>query len=107
VSRRVIRTEEVLVYLGGGDRSFLDRLREEGLFEADELEPEQAEDLRLAKMLMEELGVNAAGVDVALHLRKRMLALEARARALVEALQTEPPRAEPPRAGPSEPKRRR
>jgi hypothetical protein len=93
MNRRRIRTEEVLIHLGVERRPFLERLRNEGLFEADELEPEQAEDLRLAKILMHELGVNAAGVDVALHLRRRLMALEARAQALVEELnsQTRPP----------------
>ena len=38
---------------------------------------------------MEELGVNAAGVEVALHLRRRLFALEHRARALVDALERE------------------
>ena len=36
---------------------------------------------------MEELGVNAEGVEVALHLRRRLFALEQRARALAEALE--------------------
>jgi len=90
MSRSRIRTEEVLLYLGVKERvSFLERLRSEGLFEGDELEPEEAEELRLAQVLMEELGVNAAGVDVALHLRRRLFALEARARALVETLDRE------------------
>ena len=85
-----IRTEEVLVYLGVKERvSFLEQLRSEGLFQGEELEPEEAEELRLAQLLMEELGVNAAGVDVALHLRRRLFALEARTRALVEALDRE------------------
>jgi hypothetical protein len=85
-----IRTEEVLVYLGVKERvSFLEQLRSEGLFEGEELEPEEAEELRLAQVLMEQLGVNAAGVDVALHLRRRLFALEARARALGEALDRE------------------
>jgi hypothetical protein len=82
-----ILTEEVLLYLGVEDRSFLTRLRSEGLFESDELEPEEAEELRLARVLMEELGVNAAGVEVALHLRRRLFALEERARALADALE--------------------
>jgi hypothetical protein len=38
---------------------------------------------------MEEFGVNAAGVDVALHLRRRLFALQARARALADALAAE------------------
>ena len=86
MSPQRIRTEEVLVYLGVGDRSFLEHLRAEGLFETDELEPEEAEDLRLAKVLMDELGVNAAGVEVVLHLRRRLFALEDRARVLADAL---------------------
>jgi len=87
--RRRIRTEDVLVYLGVTDRrAFLERLRAEGLFEGDEVEPEEADDLRLAQVLMEELGVNAAGVEVVLHLRKRLFALEQRARVLVGALES-------------------
>jgi hypothetical protein len=90
MSETRIRTEEVLVYLGVKERvSFLEQLRSEGLFQGEELEPEEAEELRLAQVLMEELGVNAAGVDVALHLRRRLFALEARARALGEALDRE------------------
>ena len=88
MTHRRIRTSEVLVFLGAEERTaFFQRLRQEGLFEGEELEPEEADDLRLAQLLMEELGVNAAGVDVALHLRRRLFALEQRARALVEALE--------------------
>ena len=87
--RRRIRTEDVLVYLGVTDRrTFLDHLRAEGLFEDDEVEPEEADDLRLAQVLMEELGVNAAGVEVVLHLRKRLFALEERARVLAGVLES-------------------
>jgi hypothetical protein len=89
MSQRSVRTTDVLVFLGLEERPFLERLRSEGLFESDELEPEQADDLRLAKVLMEELDVNAAGVGVALHLRRRLLALELRAQALAEALEAE------------------
>ena len=56
------------------------------MFEAEEIEPEEADDLRLAKLLMDELGVNAAGVEVVLHLRKRLLALEERARFLADTV---------------------
>ncbi len=87
MSRRRIRTEEVLGYLSAeGGEAFLELLRQEGLFEAEELDPDEAEELRLAKLLMDELGVNAAGVEVALHLRRRLLALELRTRALADAL---------------------
>ena len=43
-------------------------------------------DLRIAAVLVRELGVNPAGVEVALHLRRRLLALEERARRLAQAL---------------------
>jgi hypothetical protein len=93
MTRRSIRTSEVLVFLGAEEHAaFLERLRQEGLFESDELAPEEADELRLAKVLMEELGVNAAGVEVALHLRRRLFALEMRARALVEALEGQKPK---------------
>ena len=88
MTRRSIRTSEVLVFLGAEEHAaFLERLRQEGLFEGDELAPEEAEELRFAKVLMGELGVNAEGVEVALHLRRRLFALELRARALVESLE--------------------
>lgn len=87
---RRVRTEEVLIFLGIEQRSdFIGGLRREGLFESEELEPEEAEELRLAHVLMEELGVNPAGVEVALHLRRRLFALEGRARALARALENE------------------
>jgi hypothetical protein len=90
VTRRSIRTSEVLLFLGAEEHAaFLERLRQEGLFEGEELAPEEAEELRFAKVLMEELGVNAEGVDVALHLRRRLFALEQRARALLDALERE------------------
>ena len=82
-----VRTREVLVYLGVEGSDLLEHLRREGLFEEEELEPGQADELRFAAVLMQELGVNAAGVEVALQLRRRLHALEARARALAEALE--------------------
>jgi len=72
-----VRIEEVLEFLGVEPRA-LEQLRREGLFESDWLEPEVAEELRVATALMHDLGVNAAGVEVALHLRRRLLTLEGR-----------------------------
>ena len=90
MTRRTILTHEVLVFLGAAEETaFFQRLRAEGLFEGEELALEEADELRLAKLLMEELGVNAEGVDVALHLRRRLFALEQRARALADALERE------------------
>jgi hypothetical protein len=90
VTRRSIRTREVLFFLGAEEQAaFFQRLRAEGLFAGEELAPEEADELRLAKLLMEDLGVNAEGVEVALHLRRRLFALEQRARALLETLERE------------------
>ncbi|MCI0548516.1 MAG: hypothetical protein L0027_14690 [Candidatus Rokubacteria bacterium] len=73
-----VRIEEVLAYLGVEDRNLLEALRREGLFEEDLLEGDAAEELRVATCLIRELGVNPAGVDVILHLRRRLLVLQQR-----------------------------
>jgi hypothetical protein len=78
--------------LDADDGDWFAELRREGLFPEEELTPDQAEDLRLAAVLMRELGVNPAGVDVALHLRHRLLCLEERMRAVLREL-AEPDRA--------------
>jgi len=80
---------EILRFLQLDEAGVLEALRSEGLFLEDEIEPEVAEDLRVAASLMRELGVNPAGVDVALHLRRRLACLEARMRELLEHLADE------------------
>ena len=70
--------KEVLRRLGIDDPAVLESLRREGLFEEDYVGPESAEELRVAVTLVRELGVNAAGVEVALHLRRRILVLQER-----------------------------
>jgi len=75
VSARV-RVREVLAFLGVEGAGVIESLREEGLFEAEELPPEEAEELRVAAVLMTDLGVNAAGVQVVLRLRRRLLTLQ-------------------------------
>ncbi len=70
--------QEVLRFLGIEDSAILDELRREGLFEEDSVEPDTAEELRVAASLMRELGVNPAGVEVVLQLRRRLLVLEER-----------------------------
>lgn len=82
---RRIEIREVLIHLGGGEE-LLESLRGEGLFESDFVDPREADELRIAALMMEELGVNPAGVQVALHLRRRLLALEARVAAIATAL---------------------
>ena len=77
---------EVLGFLGVDDPELLRLLRSEGLFEEEELESSEAEELRVAVLWMRDLGVNPAGVDVALQLRRRLLALEARLHEVLEQL---------------------
>ncbi len=72
--------DEVLRFLGIEDRGFLEALRREGLFEEETLGPEDAEELRIAACLVQDLGVNPAGVEVVLHLRRRLFVLESRTR---------------------------
>ena len=87
MTRRIL-VRDVLAFLGVERSDLLEALRAEGLFVADELPPEQAEELRVAAVLMEDLGVNAAGVEVVLHLRRRLGRLEQRsADALRRALE--------------------
>ncbi|MBW2235903.1 MAG: hypothetical protein JRF70_08535 [Deltaproteobacteria bacterium] len=77
---------EVMRFLDADDGDWFTELRREGLFPEEELTPDQADDLRLAALLMRELGVNPAGVDVALHLRRRLLCLEERMRTVLREL---------------------
>lgn len=83
------RVREVLEFLGIDDPSLLEDLRREGLFEEDWLEPDEAEELRVATALIRELGVNPAGVDVVLHMRRRLLALEELMRSSLRRLLSE------------------
>ena len=84
-----VRVVEILHFLEIEDAGLLEALRSEGLFVDDDLEPDAAEELRVAASLMRELGVNPAGVDVALHLRRRLAFLEARMRELLQHLADE------------------
>ena len=70
--------EEVLRYLGLENSDLLSKLRGEGLFEQDEIEADEAEELRVAVCLVQELGVNPAGVEVVLRMRRRLIVLEER-----------------------------
>jgi hypothetical protein len=80
------RIEELLRVLGIRDHGLLRLLREEGLFEAEELSDLEADELRVALCLMQDLGVNAAGVEVVLRMRRRLLVLQERAEEALRAL---------------------
>jgi hypothetical protein len=75
---RRVRVVEVIRHLGLEDTDLLAQLRAEGLFVEDEIEPETAEELRVAASLMRDLEVNPAGVEVILHMRRRLLVLQSR-----------------------------
>lgn len=80
------RVEEVLIHLGLDDDGFLIQLRAEGLFPDDDVNADQADEIRVAAIMVKELGVNPAGVQVALHLRRRLIALECRATTIMTEL---------------------
>lgn len=88
-ARLRVRVREVLSFLHIEDAGLLEALRAEGLFLEEELAPDAAEELRVAASLMQELGVNPAGVEVALHLRRRLACLEDRLREVLERLAEE------------------
>lgn len=77
MSRRV-QIQEVLRFLDLDGDDLLIELRREGLFEEEDLDVGGADELRVALVLMNELGVNAPGVDVVLQLRRRLLTLQGR-----------------------------
>ena len=68
--------KEILSLLEIEDTSILESLRDEGLFQEDFVGPDTAEELRVALTLVRDLGVNPAGVEVVLHLRRRMRVLQ-------------------------------
>ncbi len=76
-TRQLIRVREVIEHLRA-DPGALEALRAEGLFESEEVDVHEADELRVAVLMLEEFGVNPAGVHVALHLRRRLFAIEAR-----------------------------
>ena len=86
---RHFEIHEVLIHLGFDDDEWLDRLRQEGLFEHDLIDAREADELRVAAVMIAELGVNPAGVQVALHLRRRLMTLESKVTAIVERIRTE------------------
>lgn len=72
MSRRI--TMETLVALVDGDRQFVALLIEEGVIEAAEesFGPEAVDRVLASRTLIQELGVNIAGVDIILRLRREL-----------------------------------
>ncbi len=78
--------DELLRLIGADTPEIREVLRETELGERSELAAEEAEELRVAALLVRDLGVNAAGVDVVLRLRRRLLCLEGRMDAVLRRL---------------------
>lgn len=78
--------EELLRLIGADTPEIREVLRETELGERAEIAPEEAEELRVAALLVRDLGVNAAGVEVVLQLRRRLLFLESRMSAVLRRL---------------------
>ncbi len=80
---------ELLAFLSD-DRDLLDRLHEEGILMSPlerAYSKEEAEHARVARVLVREMDVNLAGVDIILHMRRQILALRSRMIDLMEELQ--------------------
>ena len=66
----------------GVDREFVVRLEEEQVIEpvvrsnAKYYPRDQVERVRIARLLMHEMGVNLEGAEVALHMREQMIAMQ-------------------------------
>jgi DNA-binding transcriptional MerR regulator len=81
MARKYLRVTEV-VKICGVDREFILRLERESLIspvtrQSQKLYPlEQVDRIRVARLLIEEMGVNLEGAEVALHMREQMIAMQ-------------------------------
>ena len=81
MERKFFRITEV-AEMCGVDREFVVRLEEEQVIEsvvrsnAKYYPRDQVERVRIARLLMHEMGVNLEGAEVALHMREQMIAMQ-------------------------------
>ena len=81
MARKYFRITEV-VKICGVDQSFVARLERECIVEPilrghlKYYPRNQVERIRVARLLMKEMGVNLAGTEVALHMREQMIAMQ-------------------------------
>jgi DNA-binding transcriptional MerR regulator len=79
--RKYFKITEV-VRICGVDKDFILRLEREQLVEPVVRQkekvypPEQVERVRIAHLLIDEMGVNLEGAEVALHMREQMIAMQ-------------------------------
>ena len=81
MARKYLRITEV-IKICGVDEKFVLRLEQEELIspvvrqKKKVYPPEQVERVRVARLLIEEMGVNLEGAEVALHMREQMIAMQ-------------------------------
>jgi len=81
MERKFFRITEV-AEMCGVDREFVVRLEEEQVIEpvvrsnAKYYPRDQVERVRIARLLMHEMGVDLEGAEVALHMREQMIAMQ-------------------------------
>jgi DNA-binding transcriptional MerR regulator len=77
------------------DEDFILRLEQENLItpvmqDSQKLYPlEEVDRIRVARLLIEEMGVNLEGAEVALHMREQMIAMQRRFNELLKRLSRE------------------
>ena len=81
MARKYLRITEV-VKICGVDESFIKRLERESLIRATNSHNrkvyslDQVDRVRVARLLIEEMGVNLEGTEVVLHMRDQMIAMQ-------------------------------
>jgi MerR family transcriptional regulator/heat shock protein HspR len=79
--RKYLRITEV-IRICGVDQAFVDRLEQERIIQPVMRRKlkvygrEQVDRVRVAHLLIEEMGVNLEGAEVALHMREQMIAMQ-------------------------------
>ena len=81
MARRYLRITEV-IRICGVDEKFVGDLERERIIQPvirrnlKFYAPEQVDRVRVARLLIEEMGVNMEGAEVALHMREQMIAMQ-------------------------------
>jgi MerR family transcriptional regulator/heat shock protein HspR len=92
---KYVRLEEAIIRCGLGRDIVAELLADEVIVPRPTLErekvitKEEAEELRIARTLLDELGVNLEGVEVIIAMRRRQIAMRSELDAIVVALRDE------------------
>jgi MerR family transcriptional regulator/heat shock protein HspR len=94
MARKYLRIAEI-IDLCCVDEDFIRRLEQESLItpivrDRQKLYPlEEVDRIRVARLLIEEMGVNLEGAEVALHMREQMIAMQRQFNELLKRLSRE------------------